>query len=131
MAARILLVEADVVLGAVLGEVLRHNGYEVIPVGSLRDQVADMPPVDAIVLDLDTPYIERELTWLELLLSSSSAETLPIVLMGLEPSGDFNSGLLKRLGRHQAGQLRWIQKPFRNEELLVSVEPVNGNALTE
>ena len=30
MTGRILLVEADVVLGAVLAEVLRHSGYEVI-----------------------------------------------------------------------------------------------------
>lgn len=129
MAARILLVEADVVLGAVLGEVLRHNGYEVIPVGSLRDQVADMPPVDAIVLDLDTTSVERELTWLEMLLSS--AETLPVVLMGLEPSVDLNSHVGRLLGRQQARGLRWVQKPFRNEELLAAVQRVNGNAVTE
>lgn len=129
MAARILLVEADVVLGAVLGEVLRHNGYEVIPVGSLRDQVADMAPVDAIVLDLDTTSVERELTWLEMLLSS--ADTLPVVLMGLEPSVDLNSRVVRLLGHQQAKDLRWVQKPFRNEELLAAVQRVNGKALTE
>lgn len=127
MTGRILLVEADVVLGAMLGEVLRHSGYEVISVRTLRDQSEHLPSVNAVVLDLDTTSAEKELAWLDMLLSS--AETLPIVLMGLQASEDLDDRLLRQLGRQQAKKLRWVQKPFRNDELLAAVQRVNGNSL--
>jgi DNA-binding response OmpR family regulator len=126
MTGRILLVEADVVLGAVLGEVLRHSGYEVIFVRTLKDEVERIHSVNAVILDIDTTSPEKELARLDLLLAS--VESLPIVLMGLQAS-DLQNSLRLHLGRQQAKRLTWVQKPFRNEELLAAVRRENGSML--
>jgi DNA-binding response OmpR family regulator len=125
MTGRILLVEADVVLGAVLGEVLRHSGYEVIFVRTLKGEVERIHSVNAVILDIDTISPEKELARLDLLLAS--VESLPIVLMGLQAS-DLQNRLRLHLGRQQAKRLTWVQKPFRNEELLAAVRRRTGVA---
>ena len=127
MAGRILLVEPDVVLGAVLGEVLRLSGYEVIFVRTLKEQVEHVHSVSAVILDLDTVSAERELARLDLL--HSSFESLPIVMLGLRSPEDLRRRLRIDLGRQQAEHVAWVQKPFRNEELLAAVRRVNGNSL--
>ena len=127
MTGRILLVEPDVVLGAVLGEVLRQSGYEVIFVRTLEGQVDQIDTVSVVVLDLDTVSTERELARLGLL--RSSFESLPIVLLGLRSPEDLRRRLRLNLGRRQAEHLAWVQKPFRNEELLAAVRRVNRDSL--
>ena len=83
MTGLILLVEADAGLGAVLSEVLRHNGYEVIHVGTLMNADVDrIDSVNAVILDHDTTAAEKELAWLDAL--QPCEESLPIVLMGLQ-----------------------------------------------
>ncbi len=130
MTGRILLVEADVVLGAVLEEVLRHSGYEVIFVRTLKGQVERIHSVSAVILDLDidTTSAEKELACLDVLQPYN--ESLPIVLMGLQTPEVLHHRLRVHLGRQQAKQLVWVQKPFRNEELLAAVRRVNGSSLT-
>ena len=127
MTGRILLVEPDVVLGAVLGEVLRQSGYEVIFVRTLEGRVEELHSVSAVILDLDTVFAERELACLGLL--KSSLESLPIVLLGLYSPEDLHHHPQLHVGRRQAEHLAWVQKPFRNEELLAAVRRVNGNSL--
>jgi len=122
----ILLVEADAGLGAVLSEVLRHRGYEVILVGTLLDaDVESIDSVNAVILDHDTTAAEKELAWLDAL--QPCDESLPIVLMALQAPQE----LRRRLGEHldidQTNALTVVQKPFRNEELLAAVREAKGN----
>jgi len=127
MTGRILLVEPDVLLGAVLGEVLGQSGYEVSFVRSLEGQAERIHAVSAVILDLDTVFAERELAWLDFL--RSSFESLPIVLLGLYSPEYLHHHLGLQVGRRQADHLALVQKPFRNEELLAAVRRVNGNSL--
>ena len=52
MKGRILLVEADVVLGAVLSEVLRHSGYEVFFVRTLQGKVEGFGSLRAVLTSI-------------------------------------------------------------------------------
>jgi len=124
---RILLVEADVVLGAVLVEVLRHSGYQVIVVRSLQGKVERIDSVSAVILDIDTTSAEKELAWLDAL--QPYDESLPIVLMGLQVSQELRRRLRVHLGRQQTNDLTLVQKPFRNEELLAAVRQAHESSL--
>jgi DNA-binding NtrC family response regulator len=123
MAERILLVEADVVLGAVLREVLRRNGYAVTVVRSLNGGVEHLDSVSVMILDIDTISAERELALLDVL--QPYGESLPIVLMGLQVSDALHQRLREHLRREQPTHLTWVQKPFRNEELVEAVRRVD------
>ena len=129
MTGRILLVEADVVLGAVLVEVLRHSGYEVIVVRTLQGKGERIDSVSAVILDIDTTSAEKELAWLDSLRSYD--ESLPIVLIGLQVSQELRRHLRVQLGRQQtdALTLTLVHKPFRNDELLAAVRQVHENSL--
>ncbi len=119
MMERVVVVEADVVLGAVLAEVLRNSGYEVTFVRTLIGEIERIDSVSAVILDVDTTTAERELAWLNLL--EPCSDSLPIVLMGVQVSED----PVQRLRSHslplQNRNVVWVQKPFRNEELLAAV----------
>lgn len=120
MIDRVVVVEADVVLGAVLAEVLRHSGYEVTFVRTLIGEVERINNhVNAVILDLDTTSAERELAWLKLL--EPRRESLPIVLLGVQVPEDLAQCLRSQSVRLQSKNLVWVQKPFRNEELLAAV----------
>lgn len=119
MIERVLVVEADVVLGAVLTEVLQYSGYEVIFVRTLIGEVERVESVSAVILDIDTTSAERELSWLSLL--EPCYESLPIVLMGVQVSEDLAQRLRSYSVLLQSKNLVWVQKPFRNEELLAAV----------
>ena len=120
MTGLILLVEADAGLGAVLSEVLRHNGYEVILVGTLMNaDVERIESVNAVILDHDTTAAEKELAWLDAL--QPCDESLPIVLMGLQAPQELRRRLGEHLDLQQTNTLTVVQKPFRNEELLAAV----------
>ncbi|RPH81918.1 MAG: hypothetical protein EHM80_00830 [Nitrospiraceae bacterium] len=119
MIKRVVVVEADVVLGAVLAEVLRHNGYEVTFVRTLIGEVAHIDSVSAVILDIDTISAEKELAWLTLL--EPCCESLPIVLLGVQVPEDLTQCLRSQSVRLLSKNLVWVQKPFRNEELLAAV----------
>lgn len=126
MTGLILLVEADAGLGAVLSEVLRHNGYEVILVGTLMNaDVERIDSVNAVVLDHDTTAAERELAWLDTL--QPCEESPPIVLMGLQAPQELRRRLGEHLDLQQTNALTVVQKPFRNEELLAAIREAKGN----
>jgi len=124
---RILLVEADVVLGAVLTEVLRHSGYEVIVVRTLQGKVERIDSVSAVILDIDTTSAEKELALLDAL--DPYDKSLPIVLMGLQVPQELRHRLRVHLGRPQTNDLTLVPKPFRNEELLAAVRQAHESSL--
>jgi CheY-like chemotaxis protein len=124
---RILLVEDDVVLGAVLAEVLRHSGYEVIFLRTLQGRVERIDSVSAVILDIDTTSPDKELVWLGML--QPYDESLAIVLMGLEVPQELRRRLRVHLGRQQTNALTIVKKPFRNEELLAAVRQAQENSL--
>ena len=127
MTGQILLVEADVVLGAVLAEVLRHSGYEVIFLRTLQRKVERIDSVSAVILDIDTTSPEKELAWLDAL--QPYDEWLPIVLIGLEVPQELRHRLRVHLGREQSNALTLVQKPFRNEELLAAIRQAQESSL--
>ena len=128
MTGRILLVEADVVLGAVLAEVLRHNGYEVIVVKTLiKGEIDRIHSMNAVILDIDTTTAEKELAWLDALWPYR--ESLPIVLMGLQVSQELRNRLRLQLGLQKTDTLTLVQKPFRNDELLAAVRLAQESSL--
>lgn len=125
---RILLVEADAVLAAVLTEVLRHSGHEVVYVKTLiHGGVEWVDPVNAVILDIDTTSAEKELAWLDAL--HPYDESLPIVLLGLQAPQDLRHRLREYLGRRQTYALTLVQKPFRHEELLAAVRDAYESSL--
>jgi DNA-binding NtrC family response regulator len=125
---RILLVEADVVLGDVLAEVLWHSGYEVIVVKTLiKMEIERIHSVSAVILDIDTTSAEKELAWLDAL--QPCDESLPIVLMGLQVPQELRHRLCVHLGRKQTNALTLVQKPFRNEELLAAIRQAQESSL--
>jgi len=125
---RVLVIEADVVLGAVVVEVLQHRGYEVTFVRTLIDEIERIGSVSAVILDIDTTAAERELAWLNLL--QPCHESLPIVLMGVQVSEDLAQRLRSQSVRLQSKNLVWVQKPFRNEELLTAVRQAQEGCLS-
>ena len=124
MGGRVLLVEPDVVLGAVLGEVLRRNEYAVTSVRSLSEGVEHIHSVDTVILDADTlsAEVEKEMALLDAL--RPNGDSPPMVLMGLQVSDSLHQRLREHLRRQHATHLTWVQKPFRNEELVEAVRRV-------
>ena len=119
MMERVVVVEADVVLGAVLAEVLRHSGYEVTFVRTLIGEIERIDSVSAVILDIDTTAAERELAWLSLL--EPRCDSPPIVLLGVQVPEDMAQHLRSYSIPPQSKNLVWVQKPFRNEDLLAAV----------
>ena len=116
------------VLGAVLAEVLRLNGYEVIVVKTLmKGEIDRIHSMNAVILDIDTTTAEKELAWLDALWPYD--ESLPIVFMGLQVSQEFRIRLRLQLGLQKTDALTLVQKPFRNDELLAAVQLVQESSL--
>ena len=117
---RILLVEPDVVLAAVLEEVLGQNGHEVVIVRTLKDDRRNIRSARAVILDIDTTSVEKELAWLGEFQPSDGS--LPIILLGLQVSQQLNHRLRLDLHHRQNNVLSMLQKPFRNEDLLAALQ---------
>jgi DNA-binding NtrC family response regulator len=124
---RILLVEPDVVLAAVLEEVLGQSGYEVVIVRTLKDEVGNIRSARAVILDIDTTSAEKELAWLDEF--QPSDESLPIILLGLQVSQEVNHRLRANLDRRRTNVLTVLQKPFRNEELLDALQQAQESSV--
>lgn len=128
MIERVLVVEADIVLGAVLTEVLRHSGYEVTFVRTLIGGDERIDSVSAVILDIDTTVLGRELAWLSQL--QLSCESLPIILMGVQVPEDLDQRLRSRSVRLECKNVIWVQKPFRNQELLAAVRQAQESCMS-
>ena len=113
-------------LGAVLGEVLRRNEYAVTSVRSLTEGVEHIHSVDTVILDVDTlsAEVEKEMALLDAL-RPTNGDSPPMVLMGLQVSDSLHQRLRDHLRRRQATHLTWVQKPFRNDELVEAVRRVH------
>ncbi|HSF66400.1 MAG TPA: hypothetical protein VLA67_03120 [Nitrospiraceae bacterium] len=127
MTGRILLVEADGVLGAVLAEVLQHSGYEVIFVKTLQGEVEPIPSVSAVILDIDTTAADQEVAWLDA--REHDDGSLPVVLIGVQAPEDRHQLLRAHLSRGLTNAMVWVQKPFQNEELLTAVRQAQESTL--
>ena len=116
------------VLGAVLAEVLWHNGYEVIVVKTLlKGEIDRIHSMNAVILDIDTTTAEKELAWLDALWPCS--ESMPIVLMGLQVSQELRNRLRLQLGLQKTDTLTLVPKPFRNDDLLAAVRLAQESSL--
>lgn len=125
---RILLVEADVVLGAVLAEVLRHNGYEVSVMHTLiKGEIDRIQSLSAVILDIDTTPTENVLAWLNRF--QPHDESLPLVLIGLQVPQELRDRSPFRFGHQQPNALPLVQKPFRNEELLAALRQAQESSV--
>ena len=127
MTGRILLVEPDVVLAAVLEEVLGQSGYEVVIVRTLKEERRNIRSARAVILDIDTTSAEKELAWLDEF--QPSDESLPIILLGLQVSQEVNHRLRVNLDRRRTNVLTVLQKPFRNEELLDALQQAQKSSV--
>ena len=128
MTGPILLIEGDVVLGAVLAEMLNLNGYEVIVVKTIMQGEIDcMQSLNAVILDIDTTTAEKELAWLDALWPYD--ESLPIVFIGLQVPHALSIRLRLQLGLKKSDALTLVQKPFWNDELLAAVRLVRESSL--
>lgn len=127
MNGRILVVEANVELGAVVEEVLRHSGYEVILVRTLLGEVERFDSLSAVILDIDTTSPEKELVWFGVL--QPYDELLPIVLLGLQVPQELCHRLRLHLGPKQTNALTLLQKPFRNRELVAAVQQAQASSV--
>ena len=130
MSGRILLVEADVVLGAVLIEVLWHSGYEVIFEKTLLNGGGKQTDsIDVVILDIDTTSPAKELAWLDA--AHPFPNLLPVVLLGLETPQDLSRRQCMQSGNQQRSGLTSVQKPFRNEELVAAVREAHEGCWPE
>ena len=107
-------------MGAVVAEVLRHNGYEVTFVRTLTDKVERIDSVSAVILDIDTT-LQKTANSHGSACSAPCCDSPPIVLMGVQVPEDLAQHLRSHSFHLQSKNLVWVQKPFRNEELLAAV----------
>lgn len=129
MIGKIILIESDVELSAVLEEVLRHSGYTVMIVGTSKGELGLIHSASAVILDVDTTAADKELARLSLL--QLRRETLPIVLMGVQVPENLDQRLKSHSIRLQSKHVVWVQKPFRNEELLAAVRQAQEGCVSE
>ena len=116
------------VLGAVLAEVLKLNGCEVVVVKTImQGEVDRMQSMNAVILDIDTTPAEKELAWLDALWPYD--ESLPIVFIGLQVPHALRNRLRLQLGLKKSDALTLVQKPFRNAELFAAVRLVQESSV--
>jgi DNA-binding response OmpR family regulator len=126
MSARLLLIDDDARLTAMVGDYLRTNGYEVDSAGSLaagRDRLR-AAPYDALVLDLMLPDgdgldLTRELR------ADSRLKRLPLLMLTArgEP--------LDRVVGLELGADDYLPKPFEARELLARIKALLRRAHPE
>ena len=116
------------VLGAVLAEVLKLNGCEVVVVKTIMQGETDrIQSMNAVILDIDTTTAEQELAWLDALWPYN--ESLPIVFIGLQVPSALRIRMRLQLGLQKTDALTLVQKPFRNDELLAAVRLVQESSV--
>ncbi|AKF06881.1 Response regulator of zinc sigma-54-dependent two-component system [Sandaracinus amylolyticus] len=116
MAARILVCDDEASLREMLGVLLRRAGYEtelVSDVTTARARVATATPYDLVITDLALP----DGTGMDVLAAARERDdALQVVVITAFGSTE-NAVQAMRLGAYD-----YIQKPFRNHELLVLLE---------
>ena len=126
MSARLLLIDDDARLTAMVGDYLRTNGYEVETAGSLaagRERLRGLP-YDALVLDLMLPDgdgldLTRELR------ADARLKRLPLLMLTArgEP--------LDRVVGLELGADDYLPKPFEARELLARIKALLRRAQPE
>ena len=116
MAQRILLIEDDSRLAAMLAEYLGEAGYRVsvAPAGGAGMQMLEREPYDALVLDLSLPDIDG----LELCRRLRARHDLPVLM--LTARGD----AADRIVGLELGADDYLPKPFEPRELLARLRAI-------
>ena len=114
-AKRVLVVEDDATIRAIIGDVLQERGFEVAPAanGSEALQQLDIARPDVVVLDLLMPVMHGW-AFMESYLEKTGGQLVPIVVVSVNPAlpRSFN-----RLGVREI-----VAKPFDVELLAQAVE---------
>lgn len=117
MSARILVVDDEAEMVAVLGESLRASGYEVFTARDGKEALETVRQTmpDLVILDLQMQGMDG-LTACEILKNDPATARLPVLLM----SGE--GGQLARLQGLALGAHDFMPKPFLKADLLQRVE---------
>ena len=126
MSARLLLIDDDARLTAMVGDYLRGNGYEVDSAGTLADgrEALRGGPYDALVLDLMLPDGDG-LDLTRALRADAKTRRLPLLMLTArgEP--------LDRVVGLELGADDYLPKPFEPRELLARVKALLRRAQPE
>jgi len=115
--ARILVVDDDPAMVAVISEVLKDHRYEVIPAHSTQrafELIQEQPP-DLVLADIEVP--EGRPTGLELLKKIKEMDrSIPVMMITGQATKE------RAIHALRAGAQDFVEKPFRIDELLKRVE---------
>ncbi|HVR38561.1 MAG TPA: response regulator, partial [Thermoanaerobaculia bacterium] len=111
---RILIVDDEEVLRDVLEAVLRREGFDIVLAQSGEEalSVLDAEDIDLVVLDVMLPGISGIDTLRSIRISNPS---LPVIVITAFSSID---GAIEAM---KMGAFHYIPKPFRNEEVIITV----------
>jgi FixJ family two-component response regulator len=93
----------------------------------IEEEIDRFQSLGTVILDIDTTPAEKELCWLNRF--QTYDKSLPLVLIGLQVPQAVRDRLPLRLGHQQLTSLPFVQKPFRNEELLAAVRRVQEGSV--
>jgi len=116
---RILVVDDDIELGAMIADILRDRGHQVTVVERARDAMAtiELGGLDALITDLRMP----EMGGLELIEWASKHDPR-LVMIAITGFGNLETAI-KAI---RTGAFDYLSKPFEPEALLLSVDKALG-----
>lgn len=121
--SNVVIVEADATLADVIGELLDHAGIRSVAIASVQSMVVRWRPsrVRGVILDVDTVSLnwrdgslDQFSTWLRV-----SPHSIPLLFTSVRVPPDQPAEWLSCLP--SGTPVRWIIKPFSNQELLAAV----------
>ena len=116
LSGQVMVVDADAALRESLAEILRDEGHGVVAAHNGRhalELLADAEPPSVIVLDLMMPVMDG---WAVLWTLHDRPVHPPVIVMSARPENT--------AGHRPLGAIRYLQKPFRLEDVVSSVEEV-------
>ncbi|MFT3782957.1 MAG: response regulator [Nibricoccus sp.] len=119
---RILVVDDDDAVRAVLKLTLRREGYEVLEASSgfMAVDVVGKSVVDLVLLDVEMPGMNG-LAFCAELRANPAFASLPVIMMTGRPV----DGVQERA--HQVGAVEFVHKPFERATLLALIKTLLAN----